>query len=477
MAQQQQQQFMMVEFIEKVKRKNAGRENPYQYDDTTPITSNRGNKLNRNAKFVRQGRLNNTPLFKTKIEHAGYSRNIISVNPPFYTPEGDVIEDDSEIDEDDEPLEENIYKDIKLEELLAPLTSAAELPAHPSLSQPYKDRGLPEMIRKAEEQLHEEQRILWKMKALFTSFRGDAVWAPVGMFHSEVDDMILGTHRMSDSSATFSGDPHVVIPTAGSADLETETRLVGQHLAEDEQMADDITVEGSLVGSVTNGTGDVPVEAESTVNQDTTEQPAEPATNGDVPPIDPPIQPTTNGNSIPIQDTTMMEPNIEDAEDNNSSAPSHRMTTRRQTRQPSRSRSPSPNPSLTSSAQPPIDPFYTFPTSAIPDAQSGVPSNMADGTRFALTSYISKQEEIVRSFRDLHEGLLKAYKMRKDVFDWCKAEGHEGEMSDHEDWVDLEEWGIEKRQFKKGMLEEEADEEEERRGKRVRRVGRGTVKD
>jgi hypothetical protein len=36
----------------------------YIYDHTTPISSNRGNKLNRNAKFVHQGNLNNSMLFK-----------------------------------------------------------------------------------------------------------------------------------------------------------------------------------------------------------------------------------------------------------------------------------------------------------------------------------------------------------------------------------------------------------------------------
>lgn len=325
------------------------------------------------------------------------------------------------------------------------------------------------MIRKAEEQLHEEQRILWKMKALFTQFRGDAVWAPVGMFHSEVDDLLLGTHRMSTSSGAFSADAAATNAPEGE----------GQELGEDVQMGDDVTVEGSLVSSVANGAVDVPVEGSSTLPQESSEQLTDAPTNGDQALQSTINVPAINGTAPPDSDATMLEPDTNEPSptpsNNDSSAPSHRMTTRRQTRQPSRS--PSPNASLASSV-PPIHPFFTFPPTAIPDPQFGLPPQMADETRLALTSYISKQEEIVRNMRELHEGLLKALRMRRDVLEWCKAEGHEGEMSDHEDWVDLEEWGIEKRAFKKGMLEEEVDEEEERRGKRVGRgVRRGVGKD
>jgi hypothetical protein len=66
--------------------------------------------------------------------------------------------------------------------------------------------------------------------------------------------------------------------------------------------------------------------------------------------------------------------------------------------------------------------------------------------------------------------------MRENVWKWTRAEGHVGEMSDNEDWVDLEAWGIDARdgrvKYVKGQVEEEqVDEEEERRGKGVRRAG------
>lgn len=49
------------------------------------------------------------------MDHAGYKRDVISINPQYYTPDGDVVEDEDDIDDEDEPLDENIYKDIKLE--------------------------------------------------------------------------------------------------------------------------------------------------------------------------------------------------------------------------------------------------------------------------------------------------------------------------------------------------------------------------
>lgn len=72
----------------------------------------------------------------------------------------------------------------------------------------------------------------------------------------------------------------------------------------------------------------------------------------------------------------------------------------------------------------------------------------------------------MRGAESLYEGLLKADRMRKSVWKWCKAEGHVGEMSDGEDWYDREEWGLDG-ELRKGNLEEE-EEVGETRGKRGR---------
>jgi hypothetical protein len=329
------------------------------------------------------------------------------------------------------------------------------------------------MIRKTEDALHREQRILWKMKALFTEFRGDAVWAPVGMFHTEFDDVLLGTHRMSASSATLSTNLLVTEGAAGSAvdDAEPDTSLPEQP-AEDVPMTDDAAVEGRMVTAATNGaihTADAAPER--------ARRPAGHTTNGDGPHESSETHDISvaNGTMTEPPDAPMLDPTAEPSDDtlpnadgdNDSSAPSHRMTTRARAHEPTHS----PTPSFGS---PQIHPFFAFPSTAIPDANLGLPIHMADETRHALISYISKQEEIVRSYTEIHAGLLKSLEMRTNVLNWTKAEGHDGEMSDHEDWVDLERWGIERKDFRKGMVEDDGDEavEEERR-KRVPRVGRG----
>jgi hypothetical protein len=58
----------------------------------------------------------------------------------------------------------------------------------------------------------------------------------------------------------------------------------------------------------------------------------------------------------------------------------------------------------------------------------------------------------------MHAMLLKAYRMKEEVWEWCKADGHVGEMSDGEDWYDRERWSLaEGEDLKKGADEDEAE--------------------
>ena len=138
--------------------------------------------------------------------------------------------------------------------------------------------------------------------------------------------------------------------------------------------------------------------------------------------------------------------------------PAHRMTTRAQAQAVSdqtrfsHTRSPTPD----ASNPPYIHPLFIVPQSALPDRDFSLPPNEAEETRRILMMWVQKQEEVVRGVERLYEGLLKADRMRKTVYKWCKAEGHVGEMSDGEDWYDKEEWGLDE-DLKKGQLEEEDD--------------------
>lgn len=84
-----------------------------------------------------------------------------------------------------------------------------------------------------------------------------------------------------------------------------------------------------------------------------------------------------------------------------------------------------------------------------------------------LLLFVQKQEQVVREAEQMMEGLLKADRMRKEVFQWCKAEGHVGELSDGEDWYDKEEWGLTE-ELVKGKEEEEVEEEGRAKGRRRR---------
>jgi hypothetical protein len=127
----------------------------------------------------------------------------------------------------------------------------------------------------------------------------------------------------------------------------------------------------------------------------------------------------------------------------------------------------------TLSTLPTPHPLFLVSDSIRPDANFGLPPNEAEETRRLLWSYVQKQEETVRGFEHMLESLLRACRMKDDVFEWCKAEGHVGEMSDGEDWYDREKWGLaEGEDLKKGADEDDIEPVEESRTSNKRGRGR-----
>lgn len=163
--------------------------------------------------------------------------------------------------------------------------------------------------------------------------------------------------------------------------------------------------------------------------------------------------------------------------------PPRRMTTRAQTNQATTSnqpdtqpssRAPSPSYTADSSTTSHLSPHPLFVLQSYnrPDRNFGLPANEADETRRLLWSYVQKQEETVRSFARLLDSLMKAYRMKEEVMEWCKAEGHVGEMSDGEDWYDGKKWGLaEGEELKKGVHEPDDDGPDE--GRATGKRGRG----
>lgn len=145
------------------------------------------------------------------------------------------------------------------------------------------------------------------------------------------------------------------------------------------------------------------------------------------------------------------EAQSEDETDNSSEPMAHRMTTRARAQEEATIPSNRSSPTTSNS----VHPFFNFPLNILPDSDFGLPAAEAEDTRALLLMFVQKHEEIVRNAAELHQELLKADAMRKDVLKWCKADGHIGEMSDGEDWYDEEEWGLD------GPLVKGRDEEED----------------
>ena len=85
-------------------------------------------------------------------------------------------------------------------DLLAPLTSAAELPNHPSMSAAYNSTTLSELVQQACEMVHKEKKILWHIKTLATKFRGDQGWIPCETLCSVNDTALFTTNVIPDGT-------------------------------------------------------------------------------------------------------------------------------------------------------------------------------------------------------------------------------------------------------------------------------------
>lgn len=466
------------------------------------------NKLKPRARHAQQHRLGDSTHWRERVNHAGYIRNTISTNPKRYDKYGYVYSpaasDDEELDEDAEieAAEDNPFGEVQLENLLRPLTSAAELAEHPSLKVAYESKALTQMADEAAETLRRERASLYKAKRLLRRFRGDGDWVPCGLFETDNDEYLLGGHGgfglQSDVTGTTLEQPAPDLDIPSAHHLE-EDRDPAKGLVEAACIQDGEAMDGvervdqaaPVVGSVVEN-GDAmqrDMETAEPINEDTSEPVSEPdtePTNGHLP-----TAPTTADDALnkppchpAITDLAECEANSETASNSNATE-RHAMTTRARARSPAE-RTPSPSPSDSASI-PDIHPWFIAPLSALTDRDLGLPTHEAEDTRKLLLLYVQKQEQICRSLDELCSGLQKADRLRKHVYRSAKAEGHvvyDGkgnavtEMSDGEDWYDVKDWGLEDWELKDGALEKGKDEvedvEEERRGRpgRGRRVNR-----
>ncbi|USW57993.1 Putative transcriptional regulatory protein Rxt2 [Septoria linicola] len=488
----QQQHIMVLETIRAMKVAMKRRASDSDSDTDLRSQTNRGNKLRRNAKNVQEGRLDNTGglAYKKKVTHAGYTRHTIAKNPAYLDEDGDAYSPTSSDHENErygELAEDNPYAGVQLDTLLRPLTSAAELADHPSLSIAYKSTGLTQMADEACEMLRRERARLWKAKRLLQRFRGDADWVPAQTFEEDGDGGMLGEERPVDAhipSSMFID--HAMLGLEPPTELD-EASHGGEQFEPIKMLgngSDADAVEGveAQEQKATAADGEAPTQSNG-VHQEA----AVPETNGDNSTTSDQPHMDSNGqaDSLPnpaLAHITEGEAGSETASQSNGTE-RHAMTTRARARSPAgrSDRTPSPSPS-DSASSPVVHPWFVAPTASLTDRDLGLPAQEAEETRKLLLLYVQKQEQVVRSLDSLHAGLQRADRLRSYVHRSCKAEGHvvaDGkgnavtEMSDGEDWYDVTDWNLQQWELKDGKLEKGKDEVEDVEEERGRRPGRG----
>ncbi|KAL1886393.1 hypothetical protein Plec18167_000323 [Paecilomyces lecythidis] len=474
-------------------KKALRRENEISGPDS-PITqpTNRGNKLKANAQYVHEGVLGYTnplAMYKEEVDHAGYKRYILQRNPPRYDSEGDELDDDDvDSEADAAAAEENPFAEVALEHFLCPLKHPSELPNHPSMSQPYTSKALKTMTKAVERKLWQERNLLWRARNLHRLFLGDSSWMPCGKVETPEDKFLFEPRIVNGAgqSSSTTGREQSRVATPFQTEIPKVRGEAGSHGdgSQDGSGQDSQPVEQDVeMADVPTGPDNDSDEKDTKkpksedVDAMVTEAPSHGEETGGGPSNGQDNEDQKGDESKAGHGEEGEEEDDDDEGHGSSPEPPRRMTTRAQTnaanpQQENGSSSNSPSPSDDgSSAFPGVHPLFLVPEPIRPDPNFGLPPNEAEDTRRLLWSYIQKQEETVRGFEHMLESLLKACRMKEDVFEWCKAEGHLGEMSDGEDWYDREKWGLaEGEDLKKGADEDEVEAVDETRttGKRGR---------
>src|SRR6187402_927304 len=107
-----------------------------------------------------------------------------------------------------------------------PLTSAADLPEHPTLSKPFLSKTLTELTKHAGEMVQKEKASLWRIKHLLTRLSGDNTWIPCESVETENDFALFLDDRdrsqaniLGKAAAKDEGD-QVSTGTLASEDVE-----------------------------------------------------------------------------------------------------------------------------------------------------------------------------------------------------------------------------------------------------------------
>ena len=328
------------------------------------------------------------------------------------------------------------------------------------MSNIYTSPVLDQMVQQACDMVQREEKTLWQIKKLTMAFRGDQdritgleVFSVTDSACFEPECISIPSHATTQSQIKARDESTNGIEKARAHTAAIENTIKDPQeqirLGKTENIhqagADPITKSYHGFDSPSLKDRDEPVTGQIVMD---------PGAEAQNPEIN--TEMAKDGGMDRASDQADVDDSVAREQDNGMKIPSHRMRTRAQAHTvsdktiPSAPRSPSPAISETIS----IHPAFQIPPSAVPDVDRALPSLEAEETRAILFLWVQKQEEVVRGAVKMYEGLLRANRMRKFVFAWCKAEGHLGELSDGEDWYDKDEWGLDE-DLRKGQEEEE----------------------
>ncbi|KPM38390.1 hypothetical protein AK830_g8176 [Neonectria ditissima] len=411
------------------------------------------------------------------VEYAGVRRPILHRNPPLIDDEGYEIDSDDDADRlheaETHASEINPYANIQLEHLLAPLTSVTGLSSHQTLSKPFISKTLTRLVDQSCDNLRKENRSLWQVRHLLTSLCGDYTWVPCKMMvrPSDIDlftDDHVARHLLSLSRAHVTEPQEVMPPTSTNGNANSPDGIEpGQILgsANELHLSDKAATEDADVAMV-----DADVVGQNSSRPEPGAMP-----NGDPngPDLSPPMkQEDSEGKSVYVG-VDKKSQHVDDAvnqkfggdKEPGATSPEKVADAVADATPEARHLKESSN-GVPDGSVPPrglehlfVHPMFVAPTGTKPDRDVGLPEQEAEDIRRLLALYVQKQEEVCRGAKKLFLGLLRADRLRKNVLHWSKAEAHSGpnrDMSDGEDWYDMEEWGLTE-DLKKGQDEEEED--------------------
>lgn len=380
---------------------------------------------------------------------------------------------------------ENKTNDLSRAALLCPLKHPSELPTHPSMSQPYTSEALEQMTLAVEEKLRQERALLWRARNLHRQFLGDGGWIPCGVVETGDDRYIFQPRNESHTASSKQKRQQNGTGPYENGDLNAQqnsTSLEAQTDKEPRMGNEDVEMAEIPLASAETNSADAnePLKALKSEEADATvaDLPQHPS-GADEATLESSEKhdekDASNTNEKKGAENTQYNDAEHDEEmhDGSSPEPPRRMTTRAQANAGNPLDGSPSSSTDTLGAFPTPHPLFLVPDNVQPDANFGLPPAEAEETRRLLWSYIQKQEETVRGFEHMLDSLLRAFRMKSDVLEWCKAEGHVGEMSDGEDWYDREKWGLaENEDLKKGTDEDEVETVDEARTTAKRGRGR-----